>query len=336
MRVEADRRTITVPVIGGLRAKENTRRRATPPRLRASPDSEHHAVPAVGAVVRVGRLRTAHPDHRAHSGAADGASPGWISGSAPWPPSPPSTPLPVPKPWSSIRIRPRLTATLAARRRAGRELSRRIRGSRGHRAAKAKLTRLDRRCVQLRREAAHQLTTELAGTYGHIVVEDLDLAAMKQGMGRRAFRRAVSDAAMGLIRPQLAYKNVRCGSTLTVADRWFASSQIHHGCPQPDGTPCRLLRQGPHRQTPDLPVRPARSSIVTETLHVISVTGRILPVVVQSGPRPHRYPGQPPRVGTGHGADIASSGAGGASVRPRPRGAGRGEAKTRTPQGDAA
>lgn len=71
-----------------------------------------------------------------------------------------------------------LKATLVARRRAGRQLSRRIPGSHGHRAAKAKLSRLDRRCVHLRREAAHQLTTELAGRYGQIVVEDLDVAAM--------------------------------------------------------------------------------------------------------------------------------------------------------------
>ena len=67
-----------------------------------------------------------------------------------------------------------LKASLAARRRAGRELSRRIPGSRGWNTAKAKLTRLDRRCVHLRREATHQLTTELAGAYGQIVIEDLE------------------------------------------------------------------------------------------------------------------------------------------------------------------
>jgi putative transposase len=72
--------------------------------------------------------------------------------------------------------------------------------------------------VQLRREAAQQLTTKLAGSYGHIVIEDLDLAAMKKGMGRRAFRRAASDAAIGVVRPQLAYKTARCGGILTVAD----------------------------------------------------------------------------------------------------------------------
>ena len=64
-------------------------------------------------------------------------------------------------------------------------------------------------------------------------------------MGRRAFRRAVSDAAMGAIGPQLVYKAARHGGVLTVADRWFPSSQIHHGCHQPDGTPCRLI--GKHR-----------------------------------------------------------------------------------------
>ena len=104
-----------------------------------------------------------------------------------------------------------LKATLSARRRAGRELSRRIPGSRGWHHAKAKLVRLDRRCVQLRREAAHRLTTELAGTYGHIVIEDLDVAAMKRGMGRRAFppghlrrRHGCDQAAAGCTRPPAA------------------------------------------------------------------------------------------------------------------------------------
>ena len=44
----------------------------------------------------------------------------------------------------------------------------------------------------------------------------------------RAFRRAVSDAALGAIKPQLVYKATRNSGTLTVADRWFPSSQIHH------------------------------------------------------------------------------------------------------------
>jgi putative transposase len=215
-------------------------------------------------------------------------------------------------------------------------LSRRIPGSRGHRAAKAKLSRLDRRCVHLRREAAHRLTTELAGRYGHIVIEDLDVAAMKQSMGRRAFRRAVGDAAMGLVGPQLAYKTARHGSVLTLADRWFASSQIHHGCTHPDGTPCRLIGKG--RVDKEL-VCPLTGAVVDRDSNAAQNL-RDWPDHASCGPVGATAPSVPgptgPPVGTGHGADAGSSGAGGASVRPRPGGAGSGEARTQTPQGDAA
>lgn len=243
MRLEPDRRTIVVPVIGGLRSKENTRRvqrhlAAGRARilnmtlsqrwgrlfvsvnyaLRTPTTAAVAAQPTVRAGVDLG-IRTLATV--ATIDTATGAE----------------TLVEYPNPAP-------LKAALTERRQAGRQLSRRIPGSVGHRAAKAKLTRLDRRCVHLRREAAHQLSTELAGTYGQVVIEDLDLAAMKMGMGRRAFRRAVSDAAMGAIRPQLIYKSARRNTVLTVADRWFASSQIHHGCTQPDGTPCRLVGKG--------------------------------------------------------------------------------------------
>jgi putative transposase len=228
-----------------------------------------------------------------------------------------------------------LKATLATRRRAGRQLSRRVPGSRGHRAAKAKLSRLDRRCVHLRREAAHQLTTELAGSYGEVVVEDLDVAAMKQGMRRRAYRRAVSDAAMGLVGPQLVYKITRCGVELIVVDRWFPSSQIHHGCTAPDGTPCRLVGKG--RVDKHL-VCPQTGEVVDRDVNA-ALNLRDWPDHASCGPvgtTAPSAPGPTTEVGTGHGADAGTSGASGTSVRPRPRGAGSGEARTQTLQGDAA
>lgn len=123
-----------------------------------------------------------------------------------------------------------LRATLNERRRVARQLSRRIPGSKAHRSAKDTLARLDRRAVHLRQEAWHQLTNELVATYAEIVVEDLDLGAMKKSMGQRAFRRSVSDAALGQFRPLLSYKKKRTGTNVIVADRFFASSQTHHGC----------------------------------------------------------------------------------------------------------
>lgn len=239
MRLEADRRTITVPVIGALRSKENTRR------VQRHLASGRARILNLTVTERWGRLfvsvnyalrehTTAAVPHQSHVRAgvdlglrdlAAVATVDRVTGAET------VTVFPNPAP---------LRASLAARRRAGTQISRRIPGSRGHRAANAKLTRLDRRCVHLRREASHQLTTVLARRYGEVVVEDLDLAAMKRGMGRRAFRRSVSDAALGAVRPQLAYKCGRTGSVLTVADRWFPSSQLHHGCTGRDGQPCRL------------------------------------------------------------------------------------------------
>ena len=52
---------------------------------------------------------------------------------------------------------------------------------------------------------------------------------MGRGMGRRAFRRAVYQAGLGRVRPTLAYKCPAAGGRLVVADRWYASSKIHHG-----------------------------------------------------------------------------------------------------------
>ena len=239
MKFDNDRRIVVVPVIGALRTMENTRRvqrhlacgRARILNMTLSEQwgrlfvsvnysvrSPHCAAapknPAVRAGVDLG-LRTLATVATVDTNTGDETIIEYAN--------------PAP-----------LRASLGERRRTGRQLSRRIPGSRGWKSAKAKLTRLDRRCVHQRREATHQLTTELASEYGHVVIEDLDVAAMKRSMGRRAFRRSVSDAAMGLVKPQLVYKTARHGTTLTVADRWFPSSQIHHGCFQSDGSPCRL------------------------------------------------------------------------------------------------
>jgi putative transposase len=335
MRLEADRRTIVLPRIGGLRSMENTRR--VQRRLAAG----RAQILNMTLSQRWGRLfvsinyalRTPTTPRTVTLPAATAGVDLGVRTLATVATIDPTTGVetvteyPNPAP---------LKATLTARRRAGRELSRRIPGSRGWNTAKTKLARLDRRCVHLRREAAHQLSTELAGSYGRIVIEDLDVAAMKQGMGRRAFRRAISDAAMGALRPQLVYKTARYGSNLIVVDRWFASSQIHHGHTLPDGTPCRLV--GKHKLDKQL-VCPTTGEVVDRDINAARNL-RDWPDHASCGPVRATAPsvlGPTRKVGTGHGGDAGTSaGADGASVRPRPRGARSGEAKTQTPQGDAA
>jgi putative transposase len=158
MRLEADRRHLTLPVIGRLRSKENTRRlqrllskdRARilsmtlseqggnggrlfvsvqalvvqPPRLPSEPAARCEVDLGIGqewAVIAHGDdaiQRVAHP-----------AS--WVE-------------------------------THTQRRRVARQRSRRIVGSRGHRQASAKLAALDRRAASLRANQMHTLTTTLS------------------------------------------------------------------------------------------------------------------------------------------------------------------------------
>ncbi len=135
----------------------------------------------------------------------------------------------------STQTRP-LKATLVALAGAGEALSRRIPGSHGHRAVKAKLAHLDRR-VHLRREAS-ATHHRVGGHYGQVAIEDLDVAAMA-GMRRRAADRADTWVS------QLAHKTAKCSGVLT---RWrTAAPPAKSGCTSPDGT-CRLQGKRPHRR----------------------------------------------------------------------------------------
>jgi putative transposase len=313
LRVEPDRRTITLPVVGGLRSKENTRRRerlvqAGKARILNATLSERWG----RLFVSFSCIVEAHQYQAPAKGGRAGVDLGLrvlatIADDS-------GTVTHVPNPAL-------LRATRQERRRSGRQLSRRIPGSHGHRAAKAKLARLDRRAVYLRGEAHHQLTSWLADTYSEVVVEDLDIAAMRKSMGRRAFRRSVSDAALGQIRPQLTYKMAWRGTTLTIADRWFASSQLHHGCG------CRLLE--PEKLTKQLVC--ARTGELVDRDINAAVNLRDWPEAASCGSvgATAPKPSSPTGSGGGLGSDAGSSGAGGGDVRPlQSQKAAPGEART--------
>jgi putative transposase len=223
MRLEADRRHLTLPVVGRLRSKENTRsleRLVAKGRAQvlSMTLSEHggRLFVSVATVVAQAPRRPSHPDARCGIDLGIGTEWAVVAHA-----DETIDRITHPAPWAT---------TQAERRRVARQASRRIVGSRGHRQAKAKLAALDRRAANLRRESIHTLTTALSRRYGTIVVEDLDVAAMAKGMGRRAFRRSTYQAGLGQVRPTLAYKTSWAGGRLLVADRWFASSKTHHGC----------------------------------------------------------------------------------------------------------
>jgi putative transposase len=224
MRLEPDRRHLVLPVIGRLRSKENTRRlerlvakgraRVLSMTLR---EQGGRLYVSIQAIVAHTPRTPAEPDSRC--GIDLGIGTEWAviahhdDGTI--------ERIAHPAQWAAVQTE---------RRRVARQGSRRTVGSRGQRQASTKLAALDRRAANLRTNQIHTLTTTLARRYGTIVIEDLDVAAMGQSMGRRAFRRSVYQAGLGKVRPTLAYKCAATSGTLVVADRWFASSKTHHGC----------------------------------------------------------------------------------------------------------
>jgi putative transposase len=223
IRLEPDRRHLTLPVIGRLRSKENTRRlhrlvakgRA---RVLSMTLSERGDRLFVSVATIVAHTQGTPSEPKARCGIDLGIGREWAviahgDGGI--------QRVVHPTPWADAQQQ---------RRRVARQLSRCIVGSRGHRQAKAKLAALDRRAANLRTESIHTLTTTLVRRYGTIVIEDLDTAAMGRGMGRRSFHRTVHQAGIGAVRPILAYKCAWNGGRLVIADRWFASSKTHHGC----------------------------------------------------------------------------------------------------------
>src|SRR5829696_6553056 len=171
MRLEADRRHVILPVIGKLRSKGSTRRLerlVTKGRARvlSMTLSEHGDRLFVSVTTIVAHTPRGPREPQGRCGIDLGIGAEWaVIAHA----DDTIERVAHPAPWATERPQ---------RRRAARQTSRRIVGSRGHRQARAKLAALDRRAANLRRESIHTLTTRLARRYGTIVVEDLDVAAM--------------------------------------------------------------------------------------------------------------------------------------------------------------
>ncbi|WP_328663432.1 IS607 family element RNA-guided endonuclease TnpB [Streptomyces sp. NBC_00328] len=129
-----------------------------------------------------------------------------------------------------------LNSALKRLRRASRTVSRR-RGpdrrtgrkpSRRWEKANAQRNRVHHRVANLRADALHKLTTSVAGEYGTVVIEDLNVVGMVKN---RRLARHIADAGFGEIRRRLTYKTrQRHATRIIAADRWFPSSKTCSGC----------------------------------------------------------------------------------------------------------
>jgi putative transposase len=227
MRVEPDRRHLTMPVIGTVRTHENTRRierLIARDRARVLAITVRRNGTRLDASVRVLMQRPQQPnvdDPGSRVGVDVGVRRLATVANAD------ATVI------ERVKNPHALGTALRELRHVSRARSRCTNGSRQYRERTTEMSRLHRRVNDVRTHHLHVLTTRLAKTHGRIVVEGLDAAGMlrQKGLaGARARRRGLSDAALGATRRHLAYKAGWYGSQLVVADRWFPSSKTCHAC----------------------------------------------------------------------------------------------------------
>jgi IS605 OrfB family transposase len=120
-----------------------------------------------------------------------------------------------------------LEHSLRRLRRLNRQLARRRLGSTRRNQTQRRMARVHARAANLRRDALHTLTTELATQHGTVVVEQLNVAGM---IRNRRLARAIADTGMAELRRQLSYKSTWYGCRLVVADRFYPSSKTCSAC----------------------------------------------------------------------------------------------------------
>ena len=222
-----DRRHVQLPVIGVVRTAESTRKLARKvdtgdARIRSASLSYQRGRWHVAFTVELPEVEPAPRD----GGRVLGRVVGVDLGIATLATLSTGEKIPNPRHLEAAQRRLRRAQRACARRcgpdrRTGRTASKRWL------TARARADRIHTRVANLRRDAAHQLTTRLVRNVDTIVVEDLHVAGM---LRNRRLARRIGDVGWAEIRRQLTYKSERAGVRLVVADRWFASSKTCSGC----------------------------------------------------------------------------------------------------------
>ncbi len=120
-----------------------------------------------------------------------------------------------------------LRSSLRKLRRVSRAHSRKARGSANRRKHVVRLARVHVRVANVRADALHKVTSDLAQRYETVVAEDLNVAGM---LRNRRLARAISDQGFGAALRMLGYKTAWDGGQLILAGRWFPSSKTCSGC----------------------------------------------------------------------------------------------------------
>ncbi len=242
IRIEADRRHVTLPRLGAIRTHESTRKLAR--RIEAGSarilsatvrqDSAGRWYCTLQVIVEA-KTRPAHAPRSVHPVVgvdvgvkADSllviATPDGIEVDR----------IAAPKSLTGAQAQLRTLQRRAARQRGPYDPTTKTKQmpSKRWRATQVRIGRTHAHIAAVRRDVLHKATTTLVQRHDVVVVETLNAAGMRAagGAGKRGLNRALADAALAEIRCMLSYKTRWYGSHLVEADRFYPSSKTCTVC----------------------------------------------------------------------------------------------------------
>jgi putative transposase len=108
-----------------------------------------------------------------------------------------------------------------------RRVSRKVKHSSNWYSAVIDVAKLHRKIANIRGDTLHKLTTYLSKNHAIVVIEDLNVSGM---LANHKLAASVADMGFYEFRRQLEYKCKVNGSSLIIADRFFASSKTCSNC----------------------------------------------------------------------------------------------------------
>ncbi len=112
-------------------------------------------------------------------------------------------------------------------KKAQRKLSKRKKGSKNRDKQRLKVARLHEKTANQRKDFLHKLSRQITNAYTAIVIEDLNMKGMAQGLH---LAKSTNDNGFGMLKTFLAYKLAEQGKQLVIVDKWYPSSKLCHVC----------------------------------------------------------------------------------------------------------
>ncbi|GIH16943.1 RNA-guided endonuclease InsQ/TnpB family protein [Rugosimonospora africana] len=221
-------RSVTLPRIGTLKVREDTRK------LRRMLRTGRATIASATVSWRAGRWTVAvtvkaadlHPA-RQHPPRPDGDPTGWVGvdrGLAAYVVAARATGQQVFR--QDDPPRP-LRAAQGRLRRLSRQVSRKKKGSANRATAVARLGRVHARIRNVRQALLHEVANELVQTHDRLALETLNITGM---MANHRLAGAIGDAAWGELGRIIAYKQSWRGGQQIAVDRWFPSTKTCSRC----------------------------------------------------------------------------------------------------------